>query len=207
MTQKQLSGGDLLMSGTSANPLADRERSLEAAFFRNVDAKLLENLRSRMARDKAIERLAADTGIHDQHVLQELLDLNFTPQNLLALWLVPLTQVAWADGRVEPAEREAVLEALQKHGYSEDSPAWHLLESWLDHKPCNDVLTAWKDYARALVESAGEKRVIVLRNELRNRAREVAQAAGGVFGFGKVSCAEESVIQQIENALRPEFDV
>tara|TARA_R110002072_G_scaffold13481_2_gene56845 strand:+ start:34566 stop:35153 length:588 start_codon:yes stop_codon:yes gene_type:complete len=195
------------MSGTSTNPLADRERSLETAFFRKVDAKLLENLRSRMARDQAIDKLAADTGIHDQHVLQELLDLNFTPQNLLALWLVPLTQVAWADGRVEPAEREAVLQALQKHGYSENSPAWHLLESWLDHKPCDEVLAVWKDYARALVESAGEKRVIALRNDLRNRAREVSQAAGGVFGFGKVSCAEESVIQQIEDALRPESDV
>ena len=142
------------MSGTSANPLADSERSLEAAFSRRVDVKLLEDLRSRMAKDQAIEKLAADTGIHDQRVLQELLDLNFTPQNLLALWLVPLTQVAWADGRVEPAEREAVLEALQKHGYSEDSPAWHLLESWLDHKPCNDVLAAWKDYLAAMSDAA-----------------------------------------------------
>ena len=195
------------MSGTSTNPLADRERSLEAAFFRKVDARLLEDLRSRMARDQAVERLAADTGIHDESVLQELLDLNFTPQNLLALWLVPLTQVAWADGRVEPAERVAVLRALRKHGYSKDSPAWHLLEAWLDHRPCDEVLVAWKDYARALVETAGEKRVILLRNELRNRAREVAQAAGGVFGFGSVSCAEESAVQQIEDALRPEFDV
>lgn len=195
------------MSGTSTNPLAARERSLEAAFFRKVDTKLLEDLRSRMAKDQAMERLAADTGIHDQSVLQELLDLNFTPQNLLALWLVPLTQVAWADGRVEPAEREAVLDALRKHGYSKDSPAWHLLESWLDHQPCHEVLTAWKDYARALVETAGEKQVILLRNELRNRAREVAQATGGVFGFGSVSCAEESVLEQIESALRPEFDV
>lgn len=195
------------MSGTSTNPLAARERSLEAAFFRKVDTKLLEDLRSRMAKHQAMGRLAADTGIHDQSVLQELLDLNFTPQNLLALWLVPLTQVAWADGRVEPAEREAVLDALRKHGYSNDSPAWHLLESWLDHQPCDEVLTAWKDYARTLVETAGDKRVILLRNELRNRAREVAQAAGGVFGFGSVSCAEESVVQQIEDALRPEFDV
>jgi hypothetical protein len=195
------------MSGTSENPLADRERSLEAAFFRKVDVKLLEDMRSRMARDQALERLASDTGIHDQDVLQELLDLNFTPQNLLALWLVPLTQVAWADGKVDRAEREAVLKALRKHGYSEDSPAWHLLESWLDHKPCDEVLTAWKDYARATVETAGQKRLILLRSELLNRAREVANAAGGVFGFGSVSDAEESVLQQIEDALRYDDDV
>jgi len=169
------------MPGTSTNPLAARERSLEAAFFRKVDVKILDDMRSRMAKDQAIERLASDTGIHDQDVLQELLDLDFTPQNLLALWLVPLTQVAWTDGKVDRAEREAVLKALRKHGYSEDSPAWHLLESWLDHKPCDEVLTAWKDYAKATVETAGQKRLILLRNELRNRTREVANAAGGVF--------------------------
>lgn len=195
------------MPGTSTNPLAARERSLEAAFFRKVDVKILDDMRSRMAKDQAIERLASDTGIHDQDVLQELLDLDFTPQNLLALWLVPLTQVAWADGKVDRAEREAVLKALRKHGYSEDSPAWHLLESWLDHKPCDEVLTAWKDYAKATVETAGQKRLILLRNELRNRTREVANAAGGVFGLGSVSDAEESVLQQIEDALRPEDDV
>ena len=195
------------MPGTSTKPLAARERWLEAAFFRKVDVKILDDMRSRMAKDQAIERLASDTGIHDRDVLQELLDLDFTPQNLLALWLVPLTQVAWADGKVDRAEREAVLKALRKHGYSEDSPAWHLLESWLDHKPCDEVLTAWKDYAKATVETAGQKRLILLRNELRNLTREVANAAGGVFGFGSVSDAEEAVLQQIEDALRPEDDV
>lgn len=190
------------MSRTN-NPLADRERSLESAFYRKVDAKLLDDIRSRLANDQDLEKLSADTGIRDQDVLQELLDLNFTPRNLLALWLVPLTQVAWADGRVEKSEREAVLNALSKHGYSGDSPAWQLMESWLDHKPCDEVLTAWKDYARALVESAGEKRLILLRRELRDRAREVAEAAGGVFHIHPVSPAEEVVLKQIDDALTP----
>jgi len=188
------------MSRTT-NPLADRERSLETAFFRKVDAKLLEDIRSRLTKDQELERLAADTGVRDQEILQELLDLDFTPRNLLALWLVPLTQVAWADGRVEQAERDAVLNALSEHGYSGDSPAWQLLESWLDHEPCDEVLAAWKDYARALAESAGEKRLILLRRELRKRAREVAEAAGGVFGMHSVSTSEETVLKQIDDAL------
>jgi hypothetical protein len=190
-----------------SNPLAARERALEEAFFRTVDAKLLDNLRRRLTTTQELERLAADTGIHDEEVLKELLDLGFTPQNLLALWLVPLTQVAWADGQVQPAEREAVLKALCKHGYSEDSPAWHLLESWLNHKPCAEVLKAWKDYARGTVESAGEKRLMLLRQELHNRAREVAEAAGGVFGVHSVSKAEQMVLQQIDEALRRDDDV
>lgn len=189
---------------TTSNPLSDRERSLEAAFFHKVDAQLLEDLRTRLARNQDLERLAADTGIHDQEMLQELIDLGFTPRNLLALWLVPLTQVAWADGRVEEAERQAVLLALSEHGYSCDSPAWRLLESWLDHKPSEEVLTAWRDYAQAAVKSAGEKQLIPLRNELLKRAREVAEAAGGVFGIHPVSSAEEIVLNEMEKALRPE---
>ena len=194
------------MTRTTEKPLAARERSLEAAFFRRVDAELLQNLQARLAKDQALERLAADTGIHDHKVLQELLELGYSPENLLALWLVPLTQVAWADGRVDRSERLAVLAALRKHGYDDTSPAWHLLESWLDHEPCDAVLRAWKDYTRATAESAGHKRLILLRNELLNRAQEVAEAAGGVFGVGAVSKAEESVLRQIVEALPLESD-
>lgn len=189
------------MARSTSNPLAARELALEEVFFRKVDAKLLDDLRSRLTADQELERLAKDTGIHDQEVLKELLNLGFTPQNLLALWLVPLTQVAWADGQVQQAERVAVLQALSKHGYSEDSPAWRLLESWLDHQPCDDVLKAWKDYARAIVESTDEKRLSLLRHELHNRAQEVARAAGGVFGFHSVSKSEEMILKQIDEAL------
>lgn len=51
----------------------------------------------------------------------------------------------------------------------------------------------------------GRKSPCATRFDLRLDHR--TQAAGGVFGFGSVSCAEESVVQQIEDALRPEFDV
>lgn len=188
---------------TTSNPLADRERSLENAFFHNVDARLLHEIRARMARDQDLNRLAVDTGIHDQKVLSELIDLNLNPENLLALWLVPLTQVAWADGRVEQAEREAVLAALAQHGYSSDSPAWQLLDSWLDHRPDEKVLTAWKNYAQAVVETVGEERLIALRDALRKRAREVAEAAGGVFCIHPVSRAEEIVLNEIDDVLQP----
>lgn len=192
------------MSTRTAKPLADRERALENAFFHKVDDQLLQNLKERMARDREVEQLAADTGIHDQDVLQELLDLGFTPQNLLALWLVPLAQVAWADGHVEREERQAVLGALEQRGYAADSPVWQMFEPWLEHEPSEEVLKAWRDYARALVETAGERRLIVLRSELCCRAREVAEAAGGVFGFGKISRDEESVLATLNEALRLE---
>lgn len=189
------------MTADTRRPLADRERALEEVFFRKVDARLLDQLRGRLQNEKNIERLAADTGIHNQDVLQELIDLGITPENLLALWMVPLTQVAWADGRVERAERQAVLKALEKHGYSDSSPAWYLLEAWLDHEPSDEVTSVWRDYAAAVVREVGHKRVIVLKADLLNRAIEVARSAGGVFGIHTVSTAERHVFDEIDAAL------
>lgn len=87
-------------------------------------------------------------------------------------------------------------QAFRKHG-NDASPAWLLLNSWLDHEPCEEVQHAWRGYARGIAESAGNKRLILLQNELLNRAQEVAEATGGVFGIG----AEERVLQQIDEAL------
>jgi len=189
------------MGSQGANPLSERERALENAFFRKVDDQLLQDLKTRMAQDRELEQLATDTGIHDRQVLQELMELGFTPHNLLALWLVPLAQVAWADGHVDPSERQAVRDALQTQGYTQDTPVARMLEAWLEHQPSEDVLNAWKDYAAALARSAGEKQLTALRNQLRSRAREVAESAGGVFGFGRVSKDEQSVLARLDEAL------
>ena len=188
------------MNYGTKKPLAERERALENAFFARVDADLLKKMRNQLSEEKDLEKLAADTGVHNHEVLKELLELEITPETLMALWLVPLVQVAWADGHVSREERNAVLDALGKHGYSAETPAWHLLESWLEHAPSGDVVMAWRDYARELIDSSSEKRRALLHFELLKRAREVAQAAGGVLGMGRVSKAEQAVIEQIEKA-------
>jgi len=41
------------------------------------------------------------------------------PETVLALQLVPLAAVAWADGKIEPREREAVLKAAAAQGIEE----------------------------------------------------------------------------------------
>lgn len=180
---------------------ASREKALEDAFFHRVDAELLASLRSQMHAGQDLDELAAASGIRDRQLLQELIDLGITAENLLVLWLVPLTQVAWADGSVDLKERQAVEEAMADAGFQSDSPAWKLLESWLNHPPSEDVLEAWREYATALIHRTNPDHRVPLEHELLGRARDVARAAGGVLNMGGVSRAEEAVLRQIEDVI------
>ncbi|MHC4875068.1 MAG: hypothetical protein ACYTGL_01135 [Planctomycetota bacterium] len=180
---------------------SNREKALEDAFFHKVDAELLSKLRSQMRAGQELAELAAASGIRDQQLLQELIDLGITAENLLVLWLVPLTQVAWADGSIDGNERKAVEEAMAEQGFAADSPAWKLLESWLDHPPSENVLEAWREYAVTLIQHTNPDQRVQLKHELLGRARDVARAAGGVFNLGSVSKAEEAVLRQIEDVV------
>lgn len=184
---------------------ASREKALEDAFFHKVDAELLASLRSQMHASEDLDELAAASGIRDRQLLQELIDLGITAENLLVLWLVPLTQVAWADGSVDLKERQAAEAAMAEQGFAANSPAWKLLESWLDHPPSEDVLEAWREYATSLIQHTNPGQRVQLEHELLGRARDVARAAGGVLNMGGVSRAEEAVLRQIEDVVaRPQ---
>ena len=180
---------------------ASRAKALENVFFHKVDAEMLASLRSQLHAGQDLAELAAASGIRDRQLLRELIDLGITAENLLVLWLVPLTQVAWADGSVDLKERQAVEEAMADAGFASDSPAWKLLESWLDHPPSEDVLEAWREYATTLIHRTNPDQRVHLEHELLGRARDVARAAGGALNLGAVSRAEETVLRQIEDVI------
>ena len=92
-----------------SDALKDRERSLEETFFGKVNAELLDKLRSDTERAASREGLARVSGIADAEVLDRLVELGISPETWTALSLVPLVEVAWANGEVEDKERRAVL--------------------------------------------------------------------------------------------------
>ncbi|MBI1314798.1 hypothetical protein GC176_26180 [bacterium] len=180
---------------------SNRERALEDAFFHKVDAELLAQIRAELHGDDDLEKLAEKTGIRDQKLLQELLEMGLTAENLLVLWLIPLTQVAWADGEIDGNERRAIEAALCEQGFAAESAAARLMSSWLDHRPSEAALEAWREYAVTVLRNADEQRRVQLKHELLARARDVARAAGGFMNLGDVSRAEEAVLREIETAL------
>src|SRR5688572_546317 len=131
--------------------LGPRGRTLEEEFFRKEEAKLLQRMRAEQAHQVTREELQKATGITDTATLNRLIAMGLGPQSLTALGLVPLVEVAWASGAVEPEERKLILKAAKDGGL--DDPSQNLLASWLGHPPDRALADAWRNYVATLCES------------------------------------------------------
>jgi hypothetical protein len=77
-----------------------------------------------------------------------------------------------------------------------------LLEHWLKRRPGAEMLHAWKHYVKGLCQRLDAQEIEKLQHELLDRARQVAQAAGGFLGLGdKMSPAERAVLGELEQAF------
>jgi len=179
--------------------LRDRGKSLEDEFFRREDQRLLARLKELRSVEMSREALAKASGITKPEVLDRLLKLGIQAQTLAALSIVPLVEVAWADGALDAKERRTVLEHAAAAGITSGSPAYGLLEAWLEHRPSQQLLDAWRDLVRAIREQIGPAEAERLKTEVVQRARVVARASGGVLGLGsKVSSAEAAMLESLE---------
>ena len=181
--------------------LLNRGKSLENKFFRDKDQQLLEKLKAEMAGKEAKDALAAASGITDQAVLDALTANNVTSESLTSVSLVPLVAVAWADGKIDDKEQEAILKAAEGAGISADSASHGLVSGWLKEKPGDDLLESWKAYVGGLKGSMPEEAFGQLKTTVLKRAKDVADAAGGFLGVGKTSDAETKVIEELEKAF------
>ena len=86
-------------------------RSLEDAFSAKENARLLEELRAKDRQEERRKELRAVIQVQDDGLIDHLLALGLRPETVLAVTLIPLAMVAWADGSIEPREREAILQA------------------------------------------------------------------------------------------------
>ena len=182
--------------------LRERGKGLEDEFFRREDQKLLARLQEMRKTETSRGELAKATGITKPEVLDRLLQLGIQVETLAALSIVPLVEVAWADGSLDAKERAAVMQHASEGGIVKDSPAYALLEAWLQHRPTPKLHEAWKQLVIAIREQIGPDEAARLRGEIRERARGVARASGGVLGMGsKVSSAEAAILAELERPL------
>jgi tellurite resistance protein len=118
------------------------------------------------------------------------------------LQLVPLAAVAWADGQIEPRERDAVLKAAAAQGVTPDSVAGQMLNSWLVQQPSAELVNAWTSHMRALWPLLSPKERADIRASALERARSVAEAAGGFLGLtSRISPQEKAVLDGLAQTL------
>jgi uncharacterized tellurite resistance protein B-like protein len=177
--------------------LGDRKKALEESFFAKQNAALLDRMREKREKQAAIDALATNSKIANRQTLEKLVDLGLDGATWAALSLVPLVEVAWADGEVDAKERAAVLEAAQEQGVAKGSPSHELLESWLASRPAGSLFASWGAYAAELAANLSPEEREELRADLAERAESVARSAGGILGIGSISTPERKVIDAL----------
>lgn len=181
---------------------ADREKSLEEQFFARQSEELKRKLREAHEQEQMRDELRRISVVTDEHTIQRMVELGINVDTWAAISLVPLVEVAWANGNVDDRERTAVMRAAEANGVIPGSPSHEILDKWLQHRPDARLLKAWGEYIVDLCAALTPEEKRGLRDELIARSRAVAEASGGFLGLGnKVSAEEQVVLEQLTKAF------
>jgi hypothetical protein len=182
--------------------ITDEVRQREEEYFRRQDRELIERLRRAAADAELRKTLEHATGIHDAAQLEELQALGFTPQTLSLLPLVPVLQVAWAEGGISTAERTMIVNLARSREITAGSAADLQLQAWLDTRPSEDTFRKAVRLIGAMLDHPAGAERQVTADSLLKHCEEIAQASGGLFGIGRVSAEEKAALEQISELLK-----
>jgi tellurite resistance protein len=181
---------------------SSRHGDLEDSFFRGDREALRRRLREvEHTRTLQMEALAGISGIEDVAVLEKLVLLGVRSETLAALTLYPLVAVAWADGKVDRHEREAVLRGAEECGVAPGSVSLELLRGWLEQRPDAVLQDAWRALVSELSRRVEPDWRTVFARELLARARAVADASGGFLALDNISEDEQRVLDELRAAF------
>ena len=173
---------------------AERGRALEDEYFRKRDRELIEKMRKATG-------LSARTGLTDPAMVQELQELGFTPETVVLLPLVPLVQMAWAEGGVTASERRLVVKLARSRGITEGSAADGQLAGWLDTRPSDAVFGQATRLIAAMLD-ASPAAAGMTAEELVDYCEKIAEASGGFFGINRVGSDEKQILASIAEGLK-----
>jgi hypothetical protein len=176
-------------------------KDLEEKFFAKENERLLRELREKAKIDERRKALSAVVKTKDPAIIDHLLEMGVGPESILAVGLVPLAAVSWADGTLDDRERKAILKAASERGVTPGSPNYTMLDVWLKEKPTRQLMDAWKKYARAIYEELTPSEKALMRESIVGKAREIAEAAGGFLGLASITAGEKALLDEMEKVL------
>ncbi len=179
---------------TTEKPLEELRRVHEEEYFRKLNAEAAAKLKTRSD--------LQGSGIQDTSLIDHLLSMGFDADSSRALFLLPLVDVAWADGTVQKAEREEILAILEKQGIAKNTKAYSLVMKWIERGATDESYLQ----ARTLLEP--------IVNELRKSGKDpttwiidatekVASVTNSLFGLGSrmISKEERSYLETLVKKL------
>lgn len=175
----------------------ERGRALEEEYFHRKERELIEKMRAKAQAEAAQEELAARTGVADTQILADLHELGYTPETISLLHLVPLVQMAWAEGNVSRRERDLIIEAARARGIESGSAADTQLQGWLASRPSDTLFSTTLRAIGAMFASRPDSEREAGEKDLLSYLTSIASASGGVLGFGAVSDQERAVLERV----------
>jgi hypothetical protein len=179
-----------------------RVRNPEDEYFRKREQELMAKLKRKAEEQAARKHLAEQAGVYDEEILKEMEDLGYKPETLMLIHLIPLVQVAWAEGGVSDRERALILEAARSRGIQPGSAADRHLETLLTERPPDAFFEKTLRAITAILEGTAPDQREEKRRNLLNYSAAIASASGGIFGFAKVSAEEQRVLQRLTEELK-----
>lgn len=169
----------------------------EEEYFQRENAEKKAKIR----RDRQLEALRDEERSHiaetlntTEEVADEAMELGFDAETARVLPLVPLIQVAWADGKVTKAQSNEVKDKARKFGLDVDSPAFEFLELLLEERPTDVFFERANQVIRSIVDTDIEGDI---RDNVLDWSKAVAEASGGFFGLtNPISKNERGVLDE-----------
>ncbi len=174
---------------------------LEDTFFSAKNADLLKEMSKTALQAERRDALRRVVAVRDDAFLDRLIAMDIGPERAMALRLIPLVFVAWADGTMDEAEREAILRAAKQEGLVSDDMTKRVLRDWLESPPDPRVLQLWKDYVAKIWLRFTPDEQWEMKKNLTKGLDDVANAAGGFLGLGKISTAEQAMLDDLNKVV------
>jgi hypothetical protein len=183
---------------------AERGRALEEEYFRKKDRELVEKLRRAAAADQARDALSKRTGLSDPALLAELQELGFSADTVSLLPLVPVLELAWAEGGITAAERQMLVSLARSRGIAEGSPADRQLTAWMATRPAPEVFARAGRLISALLSTGSGLSQGLTADQLVSYCEQIASASGGLLGLPirAISMEERNLLTRIADDLK-----
>jgi hypothetical protein len=173
---------------------ANRKRTQEEEYVHKKEQESIECMRRRTALEGERQDMAQVIGVADEEVLRDIQEFGFTRETVKLLYLVPIVQIAWAEGKVTNRERKLIFEAARAQGIEENSLADQKLSDWLIERPAEEFFDKSLHLIRMVLRTLPREKQQDSKINLFSLCTQVAEASGGTTGFlggGYRICDEE----------------
>lgn len=183
--------------------LGSCRKNLEDAFFAEHDRKLIEKLKDLHKLEETKQNLARVSGIANDAILNKLVELNIRAETVASLAIIPLVEVAWADGEIDEKEKTAILKAVDSTFSSKGGLDRTLVDQWLKQPPPPELLAAWIAYIHGLGKMLTKTELANLEQDILGHAVAVAKATGSFLGLTSgIGREEQAMLDKLRKAFQ-----